>query len=428
MDTGKRNIRSMAAIVNRPQLLRLQSFLLLAAVCSIPLSIESNRIIVTALTVITVIATDWSKAPDNFRRYWMAMLPLSIGLVNLLGLAYTSDMKHGMSMLERSAFFGVLPLVLVLIPPDRRSIERLLRFFTIACLAVCFYCLAMALWKVFQTGGIVNEAKVFDREYYYFLNNELSLPAGISPIYLGLFLNLGIAYYMMRYIIWKERDKESFIILLLLHLFQGLLFALSAILALFFLWSVAICFLMLRVPFQRRIVLGIVFFCVIVVVGFGAYQVKPLRDKFARKLEYDMGQPRMTYWSGITLRLAIWKCAWDAVKETPIYGNGTGDAGAKLADAYKRNNFQLGMMFPFNSHNQYIETYLLQGVIGLFILLLVHLIPLGQLLAAGNWLTILFVAIMLMGYCSEVILGVQKGIVFFSFFFPLLYLYPARNK
>jgi O-antigen ligase len=187
-------------------------------------------------------------------------------------------------------------------------------------------------------------------------------------------------------------------------------------------------YLMRRINMARRFALAGVFLAFILGGIVIAYNVKPLREKVVGKLSYNIEQPYIGDWTGVTIRLAIWKCAWDAVKETPFYGNGTGDAEEKLSESYARNKFLLGGAQNFNAHNQYIESYLLHGAIGLFVLLIVHLVPLLHSFRARNWLMIMFITVMLMGYLTEAILSVQKGVVFFSFFFPLLYLYPGRDK
>lgn len=418
----------MVQKIGRSELLQFQFYLMLATVSSIPLGIAINRILTTALVIVTLTAVDWTTINVKIKQNWLLMLPLCIGLVNLFGLLYTTDMKDGMSMLERSAFYGVLPLVVLLIPPDRNQTKRLINTFILACLAVCIYCLVVAIWKVVQTGSIINQEKILDRQYYYFLNNELTLPAGISPIYLGLFLNLGIAYMFVRFFHNGERSVYVLVVTVLLHLFQILLFALSAILALFFIWFIAVLLLMRDVTPVKRVVVLFLFVGCSFAGGYAAFQVRPLKEKIFGKEDFNLERPYIGDWNGVMIRRAIWTCAWDAVKDTPFYGNGTGDAEEKLHLAYTKNKFALGMANNFNAHNQYLESYLLHGAIGLAVLLAVHFVPLYHSLRRRNWLMALFISIMLLGYLSEAVLSVQKGVVFFSFFFPLLYLYPGREK
>ncbi|MGC3945945.1 MAG: O-antigen ligase family protein [Chryseolinea sp.] len=428
MEIDQRSGSGMVPKIVAEQLNRVQPYLLLATVVSIPLSVELNRIITTATAIITVFAVDWSEFGSKLRTNWRVMLPLVVGLVNVFGLLYTNNMKDGMAMLERSAFYGVLPFLILLRPPDRLETERLLNFFTLSCLAVCFYCLYIALGKVIETGSIVNQDKILDRQYFHFLNNELTLPAGISPIYLGLFVNLAIAFMLLRFFVWKERTTYVVVMLVMLHFFQMLLFALSAILGLFLMWCIIILHLMKSLIMARRLAILTTFCTLIVLCVALTSQVRPLREKVVGKLSYNIEMPFIGDWTGVTIRLAIWQCAWDAVKESPFYGNGTGDARDKLSEAYARNKFLLGVAQSFNSHNQYIESYLMQGVFGLLVLLIVHAVPLFGKMNAKNWIMSLFILLMLMGYMTEAILSVQKGVVFFSFFFPVLYLYPARPQ
>ena len=50
-------------------------------------------------------------------------------------------------------------------------------------------------------------------------------------------------------------------------------------------------------------------------------------------------------------------------------GAGLGDRTQKLLDAYALEGFQVGMDFRYNAHNQFLETMLSTGALGLLFLL-----------------------------------------------------------
>ena len=68
-------------------------------------------------------------------------------------------------------------------------------------------------------------------------------------------------------------------------------------------------------------------------------------------------------WGGGVLRLAIWQCAFDIVREYPIIGVGTGDSQQALQDSYEKRKFYFASRYnKYNAHNQYIQQMVTHGI------------------------------------------------------------------
>jgi O-antigen ligase len=124
-------------------------------------------------------------------------------------------------------------------------------------------------------------------------------------------------------------------------------------------------------------------------------------------------------WGGKTVRLTIWKCSFDVVKEHWLLGVGTGDTQDELQKAYEKRKFYFASMYNrYNAHNQYIQNLLMNGILALFIFLAALLYPVFISInkrVGIHIYTIFLLAIMLI-FCTESFLEINKGIVFYSFF------------
>ena len=130
----------------------------------------------------------------------------------------------------------------------------------------------------------------------------------------------------------------------------------------------------------------------------------------------------------LEMRLIKWYCAWEIIKEHPITGVGTGDYNQALIEKYNEIDFKKGMVYKYNTHNQFIEEFLKFGVLGgLFFLLFIGFI-FYQAIRSKNELLMLSILTVSAFMMVESIFERQHGVVFFSLFISLAYLYPQLKS
>ncbi len=145
-------------------------------------------------------------------------------------------------------------------------------------------------------------------------------------------------------------------------------------------------------------------------------------------MEYNLQATSIYDFNGFTIRLAEWECALDAIAEKPIIGHGLGDAHQRLLQSYRENNFVVGMEKGFNCHNQYLETLLQSGIIGLalFVAMLIWMVVIAYKNKDLLIFTLMgFVAVSLI---TESILERQWGIGLFTSFILFLVLSSFKAK
>jgi len=128
----------------------------------------------------------------------------------------------------------------------------------------------------------------------------------------------------------------------------------------------------------------------------------------------------------LTMRLEFWKTALCIIKKNILFGVGTGDVENAFKSQYQEENTSLHKEWQLRSHNQYLETTVALGVIGLLLFFTRLLAPFfsGKKLSA---LFILFLLIEALSFINEDTLETQAGVTFCIFFTQLFFHNDEHN-
>jgi O-antigen ligase len=126
-------------------------------------------------------------------------------------------------------------------------------------------------------------------------------------------------------------------------------------------------------------------------------------------LDFGENALRGDYWE----RTSLWESAIEA-NYNPVFGVGTGDDTMVLNDYYTKHGLQTFADGNYNSHNQFIQVYLSNGIIGLVCLLLLLVRPLYLAMTKDQVLGILVMFPFIIYGMNEVFLGRYQGVVFFA--------------
>lgn len=97
-------------------------------------------------------------------------------------------------------------------------------------------------------------------------------------------------------------------------------------------------------------------------------------------------------------------------------GDGIGDSQQRLYDTYLKHQYIEYYNNKYNAHNQYLEILVSNGIIGLFYLVAVLLIPLYYSIKQKKTLYTLFIISISLAFITESWLNTNKGVVLYSFF------------
>ena len=120
-------------------------------------------------------------------------------------------------------------------------------------------------------------------------------------------------------------------------------------------------------------------------------------------------------------RLIVWKAGIEVIKEHPVFGVGTGDVKDALLSEYQKENKVLVYNMRLNAHNQYLQTYIALGILGVLLLLIYLVIPGWVAFRRIHFIYFSFLAVFTFNILVESMLEVQAGVIYYAFFNSLIF-------
>jgi len=143
---------------------------------------------------------------------------------------------------------------------------------------------------------------------------------------------------------------------------------------------------------------------------------------------YYQSSRKVTSWGSLTKRIDIWRASWEAFKEHPVLGWGTGSILIAVDYGIEKNGSTLSGL-NMRPHNQFLYIMLTLGLTGLIIIVLLYVYFLVRKKAYESFTFVLFLIVFLVNLIGNNSFESQSGqnlFVFFSLFYG--YFYPGLRK
>jgi len=132
--------------------------------------------------------------------------------------------------------------------------------------------------------------------------------------------------------------------------------------------------------------------------------------------------------SGSTgIRFSMWKVTIQEIPKYWILGVGSGDIKEVLFKRYEEEGLTEAIEGNYNVHNQYLETFFGQGIIGISLLLLLLFFGIQEALKKKELILSGFIILITLSMGPESMLNSQMGVVFISFFYYFLFVFDMPN-
>jgi O-antigen ligase len=320
------------------------------------------------------------------------------------GLLYTTDLTTGVGVLETSFVLLAFPFLLSYEKKfDENRMQYLFRSFSMGLLVAVLICLAYAFVRFSDSG----DARVF---YFY----DLTRVIDFQPTYFAYYLIFAITFEL--YLLNESKtDLQNFWSVSLILVFAITLLLTggqTSFISLLLSSSFFILKFLLEERTPSRVLAVLVTICVICLMFFHSY-FNASRDT---ELLSDSWE-----------RIELWKSAISA-NTSFLFGEGTGDYKLVLNNYYLRHGMSEFAANSFNAHNQFIEVFLSNGIIGVIITLIMVGRPLYFSIRANHDLGVLVFFPFLMYGMTEVFLGRYQGVVFFVVLHQVFISYYTSNK
>lgn len=343
---------------------------------------------------------------------------ISFYILHAVGFIYSVNKHEAGLLMERKLSLIVFPVILFQATKFSASeIRQILLSFVFSCLTVCVLCFS----KAFASYKLTQSTDAF---YYH----DLSKLAGMHAAYLSLYLCFSIAILLFVY----YKESRSFGVFRNLIYYGGIAFLATTIIALssraqIVLMAIGLlCYVIIRFElYTSKIKLAggtIVLVCVFI----GVILLSPrVRERFKAAINYKGEFAMSKKWGEQQMRFMIWDSALELIKEKPVFGTGTGDVQDELQFVYIKNERVSLTYFAntrFNAHNQFLESTIALGFIGLLIFGWGIIVAIKKAYKSKNALFFVFITLFIVSCLTESMLERQNGIVFFAFFNSFLIL------
>lgn len=350
----------------------------------------------------------WSQLDTPKRKVLFSSF-IALFLIYMIGILYSSNISEAASDVEYKFWFLVAPLVIFTTPMERLNSERLLLLAKIFILS--------SILLILTNLSISFHAFTMSKSMYQFIYVHLS--HFTHPSYSSL--HICTAFILSFFLLFVYRQKNARIwrlickISLITSPFYIFLLQSKAGLIAF----LAVVFMMgLYLINQKRkrkgLSVGYVLACIVVPALLFFIIPEPynrLKTSVRSLMEERSGEEPA---NGTMQRVAIWKSACAVVKRNPIFGVGVGDVKTEQIKEYKQRGYTHLAESKHNAHNQYLQTLVGLGLVGLFVLLLYLFVPLSFALKNREVVYTLFLIAVIINLFPESMFERKSGADFIA--------------
>jgi O-antigen ligase len=376
---------------------------------SLPFEIQYSYLVLVATSIFIVLNFFSNRKGKIPAQFWIFQ---AVYILALSGYFYSSDVFRANYMLERQLTILLFPL---LIPFGlnllRNNSDRILLGLTAGCAVAVLYLLYCAFVQIQSDHQPLSV--IFNESH---LNQNFALPLSIHASYLSMYISLSL-FFILNFIRTKRSAAiwiGAFVVVALLSTGLLLLASRNTII------SAGLIILFIFPLYLRR---GrIVYILMIILLSISAIVILRKSEYFKTRFsteffqEINIKKTKLKDIYVVEPRMQRWLCAINLIEKEPVWGYGTGDEVGLLKQEYFNNKLLVSYTLEFNAHNQYLSTLIKHGAVGLFFFLAAFGYYLFLGISGRDFQYVSFLILLLIGFLTENILDMNKGIFFFAFF------------
>ncbi len=343
-------------------------------------------------------------------------------LLQLIALLYTQNPGEGWDHIRLKTGLVIIPLAVYctgnVLAANR---QKLFSWFTIILAIASLYCLVRAFLRYRETGDI-----------FLLFYHELVSPLSQHAVYFSIFVFIALVFLL------ESTRKQYFIInrifqASLIVYFSVFLFLLSSKLVLVFCGVYLLYYFIsiFRNSTTNKPVSVTLFFVLVIGITGILLIPNPVDSRFKEIIKTDINwlqQEKFSpgdYINGLQFRLLQWKLVPEILSREKSWWTGVspGDAQSKLDQQYIAKNMYTGDpasgsrgFLGYNTHNQFLEALLQNGIPGLFIFLFICFTLIRIAWQKKERMSSFVILLLLIYALSESVLETQYGLIIFTFF------------
>ena len=384
-------------------------FSILLFAFSLPLWRNINTIILLPISIAWLYHSSWKIKIDYLKQNKNSFLIiLFLYLLFWIGLLLSDNITDNLRDIERGSTLFIIPLFIFSADPIYFNLKKITIALGIGLFLGIIICWFHVFVDILSKSDPAEQAKYFFQWIYS--DWKLLAPLGMHPSYFAVLLVLFLSSIMLESDFSDFRKRR---VLYFVTLFISFLFLLETSSRIAFI-SITLIFLFYIVKmssYKKKLFYLLILVTIIAISS----QFNYLTIKFDKIFDSDgnISFERIHRWRNIT---EVFIDSKDY-----IFGTGMGDVDKIYTKAYQKGNFNLALKNKYNAHNQYLEFFVSNGIVGLgtYLLILLHFVYKTKLRSPYHFN---FFLIIILFSITESIFCRSKGVFFFSFFYSMLIL------
>lgn len=363
---------------------------------------QANTFGIVLLLVSEVLNFQKSRWLKNSRCWFI--LPVVFYALHVVGMSYSSNTTFGWFDIQVKS--GLLLLPLCILAHGTLSLEQWNRFFRgflLGLLLACIACLIPAIHTWTISGS-----------YHGFFYQEFS--RYLHPSYFAWYADTAVL------LLWLNRSDPllkgslRFVLLIIFSLIVFLCNSKAGLAG----WVFVTLFGSIASAVEQRalrpLLLGVIHAALL--AGM-AWKVVPPSENRVQAMQDNLSEdtlakddPRST-----AIRLHVWAAAGSLIRESPLWGYGTGDVKDVLIRRYAEHGLTPAVEKKLNAHNQFLQSWVALGLPGFLLLLL--MLPVSSWRFRKGIAFSGFLLLTTFNFLVESMLETQSGVAFYALFYSV---------
>jgi len=379
---------------------------------------------------------------SSFKPDFGFVISMLIYLIFVVGVFYSQNKPSALFDIQVKLSMLVIPPVMYLLRDFyKRYFNYILVVFVIANIIAGLICMAFAFYHSFHYNngslifnsnvpGIYPDLNTKPPNYFFYTNFSVFK----HPAYFSMYLVLCvfIVFYFLRnsFSFFNSRVKNIITYYSVIIFLVIIIFFLESKAAYVSLLLLTLIFSIGYVVKEKKWIWGIAIISAIIVIsviGFKQnsrfyYISSALKNKDGFMTAIQNKDYKVLIDSYGIDRIPIWMIAGEIINENLWIGVGSGDVSDRLMEKYKFYKLQTLENNRYNTHNQYLETFIAVGLIGFLIFMAWLFYPLfcKKNFTKEHFLILIFSGILILNFMFEAALNTISGIIFVAFFYSFL--------
>ena len=376
--------------------------------------IRSMGFIIILFTISGIITGDYSVFKK--KNVWIKLTTVLLWLIPFFHLLFLNSVETYWNKLEVKLSLIFIPIIVLIAVDFKKEIfNTFLKVFIFGGIVAVIICLIISIYN------------------FYFLDNIMAftyqnLSYFHHPSYFAMYLNfiVGILYYHSINPIksFNINRPLTYILILLLTFFIILLSSKTGWVSNILITILFVIFSIKRKSFNN-IHFGFILTIILsfVIIFKTVPSVKSRSNSLINYISHNIFETdkKISSFSSSATRIIAWKCSLELISEKIIFGYGEGLSGVELNKLYKNKDYKKLENKNLNSHNQFLQCFIDNGLIGGCTIIFFTIIMLFKSLKTKDYLYSLFLILITINFLTESMLETQSGVVFFAVFNTLFF-------